>query len=102
MLLNSVSKYLLFLTALLVNPKQLNLSTNDINMTAQVIRDDVIPWQQFPITLIEKYPNKVRGKILLAQLDIVIAPLEGKEGCLCVRVFLHVWIYVCLTKNFCH
>ena len=72
------------------------------NITAQVIRDDVIPWQQFPITLIEENPNKERGKILLAQLDIVIAPLEGKEGCLFVRVFLHVCIYVCLTKNFCH
>ena len=72
-------------------------------MTAQVIRDDVIPWQKFPIILIENNSNEEIGRILLAQLDIVIAPLERKEGCVCVvHVCLHVCKYVCLTNNFFH
>ena len=65
-------------------------------MTAQVIRDDVILWQEFPITLIENNSNEEIGSILLAQLDIVIAALESKEGCVCVW-----YMCVCMCANMC-
>ena len=73
------------------------ISTNDTKVTAQVIRDDVIPWQEFRITLMEENPNKERGRVFLAQLDIVIAPLEGKEVCVCVCVFVCVFacVHIC-------
>ena len=90
-LLNLVPLFSLFLTVLLVKPdRNLILSINDINVTAQIVSDNVIPWQQYPITLVEINSNQQRGKILLAHLDIVIAPLEGKEGCACVCVFASV------------
>ena len=70
-----------------MEPASLILGRDDINVTAQVIRDDVMPLQRFDITLVELSAHAVRGQFLLSTLQIVIAAQEGGNSsvvCVCV------------------
>ena len=69
--------YFFFFTALSVIPSSVSLLLKDIEVTVHIIRDDVMPMDNFTIILVDKNENLERGQILISNLKITAA--QGGE-----------------------